>query len=292
MNQHLSHTITAKIESFPTLPTVVSMVMDVTADPDSSTEDLMNVISQDPSLATTILKMANSAFFGMIRKISSLKQAISILGFKSIRNMVLAKSVFESFKMLNSGDEFDIRNFWDHSLLCALAAKVVASKFKGDKSELFVGGLIHDIGKLVIYMALPMQFRDAVELSRSSSLESFKAEQKVLGIAHDEVGMALLNRWLFPESLVYAVGYHHRPHLVEKPSSLCLAIHVADLLANAHGLKKKNGDGPTELTISPEAMALFDSYEIDWDESDLPDLQQDLAELDEAEGDTFNRLFS
>ena len=151
MNPNVTVLLTEKIDSFPTLPTVVTRVMQVTADPKSSTKDLLAIISPDQSLTMSILKMANSAFFGLPREISSLQQALTILGFKEIQNLVLAKAVFNSFKNIQKNGPFNINKFWEHSFLCGLLSKIIANDIKKDNNEFFVAGLIHDIGKLIIF---------------------------------------------------------------------------------------------------------------------------------------------
>lgn len=284
--------ITARINSFPTLPSVVTRVMEVTADPESSANDLMTIISQDQSLTITILKMANSAFFGMVKKVSSLQHAVSVLGFKAIRNVVLARSVFKSFKDIGSKNQFDIRAFWEHSFLCGLSAKIIAQEFKGDKNDFFVAGLIHDIGKLVIYMALPMKFSEIVNLSGSPRLRTFDAEKEVLGITHDDVGMDLLDKWLFPEELVASVGFHHQPHKANAQSQFALAVYAADLLAH---ISESQDDeeaitGMKDELFSPEIVSLFQSHKIEWNEADLEGFQNELRNIKEEEAGALSIL--
>jgi len=115
MSSHAALTLVARIESMPTLPAVALRVMEVTADPKSSANDLMGIISPDVSLTTKILKIANSPFYGLTRGISSLKHAVTVLGFKEIRNLVISTVAFESFKNLKQNGKFDINKFWRHS---------------------------------------------------------------------------------------------------------------------------------------------------------------------------------
>ncbi len=276
--------ITTRIDSFPTLPAVVTKVMQITADPDSSATDLMKVISLDQSLTTTILKMANSAFFGMSRKVTSLQVAVTVLGFKAIQNVVLARSVFDSFKAIGSEDQFDIRTFWEHSFVCGLSAKVIAAEFKGDKNDFFVAGLIHDIGKLVIYMALPIKFSGIIKMPGPSNLRTFDAEKEVLGITHDEIGMNLLSKWLFPEELIAAVGFHHRPHEADQ-SQLALVVHAADLLSHISDSQddEESFAKLKEELFSPKIIELFQSHKIEWNESYLEKLQNELENIKEEE---------
>jgi len=148
-------TLTSRIHSFPSLPAVVSKVLDVIASESSTMGDLTDVIKLDPPFSTDILRLANSAFFGRLMEVSTLKQAVSVLGFNEIRNLVLSKAVFNNFKNLTKNSQFDIRNFWEHSFLCGLAGKIIAADLHKDPNECFMAGLIHDIGKLIFYLELP-----------------------------------------------------------------------------------------------------------------------------------------
>lgn len=282
--------LTSKIDSFPVLPTVVGRVMEITADPDSTPKDLLNVISPDQSLTTTILKMSNSAYFGLTREVSSLQQALTILGFTEIRNLVLAKAVFNSFKNLKKGSKFDIRKFWEHSFICGIAAKIIATELKRPGNEFFVAGLIHDIGKLVIFMAMPDDFSKIIEASEPLIFNTYKAEKDILGVTHDEIGMALVKKWTFPENLITAVGFHHRPAEAAKQSFFCFVVYVADLLAHLNEFENSEDKEPLlkEKDIYPEIIKLSQSQNIEWNESDLKRFQDELAKKKEEEAGTLS----
>jgi len=296
MNSNAVSILTARIDSFPTLPTVVTQVMEITADPESSAEDLMKVIIPDQSLTATILKIANSAFFGFMRKVSSLQQALMVLGFSEIRNIVLAKTMFNSFKDTKNRSGFNIRKHWEHSFECGLGAKIIAADLKHTGNEFFVAGLIHDIGKLIIYMALPMDFSKIIERTGASGFSTFQAEESVLGTTHEELGMRLLKRWLFPENLITAVGFHHHPHGAgsKELSLFPLAVYVADLLTYMIDLPDE-----MEADLSPEDKSLYSqilsvsrSFGIEWNESDLERLKEDLTEQKEKEAGTLSLFLS
>ncbi len=291
MNTDIIKSLTQRIDSFPTLPAITTQIMSIISDSESSSEDLMKAVTPDQSLTTMILKMANSAFFGMSRKVSSLQNAITILGFRAIRNIVLAKSVFESFRNVGFEKKFDIRTFWEHSFLCALAAKVIAEKLKAEKSDFFVAGLIHDIGKLIIYITFPIKFMEILELAGPIGPNYHKAERKVLGITHDEVAMALLNRWLFPEKLVEAVGFHHRPCLSQESFLFPGTIYAADLLVYGSGVNEQ-GKPLRKEVISSEAFEKLHSLGMKWDETDFDELFQALEGKKEEELETLRIIIS
>ena len=285
----------SKINSIPTLPTVACKVMEITADPNSSANDLTKVILPDISLSTKLLKMANSTFFGATRGVNSLQHAITVLGFKEVRNLVISAVVFESFMKIEKDGNYDIGKFWKHSFVCGLAAKIIATELKKVSNEFFVAGLIHDIGKLVIYITLPNEFLKLVKATRHLKLKfmAFETEKRVIGMTHDEVGMRLLKKWMFPESLLTAIGFHHRLQETEKKSLLPVVVHIADIFAHLYEMQTVvEVDDPLKTeTLFPDIIKLAQSYEIEWDESDLNRLQQSLTESIEKEAVAFSLFF-
>ena len=295
MSSHAASTLIARLKSIPTLPTVALRVMEITANPKSSANDLMGIISPDVSLTTKILKIANSPFYGLTREISSLQHAVTVLGFKEIRNLVISTVAFESFKNLEQNSKFDINKFWRHSFYCALAAKAIAVDLKIESSELFVAGLVHDIGKLAMYITFPSEFMMQAEIMNPLKIKytAFEAEKDVFGMTHDEVGMKLLKKWMFPESLLTAVGYHHRPQEADKKSNFPIIVHVADILTHVYEMQAEAEEGePFEANLFyGDAIKLSKSFGMDWDVSDLSRFQQTLKESIKQEADTINLFF-
>lgn len=285
----------SKINSIPTLPTVACQVIEITADPNSSADDLAKVVTPDISLTTKLLKMANSPFFGAIRRVTSLQHAITVLGFKEVRNLIISAVIFESFMKAEKMGNYDIGKFWKHSFVCGLAAKVIAADLKKASNEFFVAGLIHDIGKLVIYITSPHDFLKLVETAKHLKLKfkAFEAEKGIVGMTHDEVGMRLLKKWLFPESLLAAIGFHHRLQETDKRSLLPVVVHIADIFAHLYEMQTAGGvDDPAMTeTLYPDIIKRAQLYGIVWDESDLNRLQQAFAESIEKEAAAFNLFF-
>lgn len=269
------------IDSFPSLPATVSKVMAVTASPESSAEDLMEAILPDQSMCITLLKIANSAFFGLPRQVSSLEKAVMVLGFAEVRNIVLGKAVFNSFQGFNSSNKEAITLFWKHSFTCGLAAKIIAQKQGLSPSELFVAGLIHDIGKLAMLLTFPREYSDIIELSGPLQFRSYLEEQNKFSISHDDVGMRLLQRWLFPERLTMAIGYHHRPDEAPDHALFPIIIQMADILS----LLLYNPDGvssneiiPVIEDFHPEIIAQWKRYSISWSQADIVTWFEELQE--------------
>ncbi len=294
MGNHAASTLITKINSMPTLPTIALRVIDVTSDPESSASDLMKIISPDISITTKILKIANSPFYGLTREISSLQHALTVLGFTEIRNLVIATVAFESFKNFKRDGKFEINKFWKHSFYCGLASKLIATELNIRSNELFVAGLVHDIGKLAMFLAFPIEFMEQVEILSPLKIKhtAFEAEKGVFGMTHDEVGMKLLERWMFPKSLIIAVGYHHRPQDTDKKSLFPIIIHVADILTHAYEIGDECEDDSfdTELYYD-DVVDLSRLYGINWEMSDLKRLQEALARSIKEESDTMKLFF-
>jgi len=155
MNHRHISSILKQVDSLPPLPATVSRVLAITADPESSADDLVNGILPDQAMCATILKFANSAFFGIPRDVATMSKAVNVLGFNEVHNIVLGKAVFNSFQKIGRENKKSINAFWSHSFSCGLAAKILAKALRYSQSELFIGGLIHDIGKLILLISLP-----------------------------------------------------------------------------------------------------------------------------------------
>jgi HD-like signal output (HDOD) protein len=176
------------IEDLPTLPEVVIEITRLVENPDTTAEDVYKIVSTDIALSATMLKLVNSAFYGMRRSITSLEKAIRILGFTTVRNIALAAFVFDAF--LTGRGQVDYKGFWIHSIGVGTAAGVLAKKKSADDvSEYFVYGLLHDLGVVVYMQYLPVEYAKVKELAaQGTPLE--EAEIQVVGCTHGEIGRA------------------------------------------------------------------------------------------------------
>lgn len=263
-----------QIDSFPALSATVSRVLEITGNPESSAQELMQAILPDQSMCVAILKLANSAFFGRPRKVSSIEEAVVVLGFHEIRNIVLTQAVFHSFQKFRSTNKEDIDALWRHSLTCGLAARIIAdhSGQYVSSSQFFIAGLIHDIGKLAMLMVFPQSYSAVAEIPEHQRLPNFLEEEEKYGISHDRVGLRLLNRWLFPETLCISVGYHHRPAVAPSNGEFSLIVSMADILSHIEQSQKEcTGWEVLELmkARSPEDELLWKRYDFDWQEDDV-----------------------
>jgi putative nucleotidyltransferase with HDIG domain len=223
-----------KIDDLPTLPRTVLQITGLVNDPKSSAKDLARVITDDQVLTVRLLKLVNSSFYGFPQRISTVTGAIVLLGFDAIRNLLLTTSVFDLFANRNRQIRRDQERFWDHSLGCAVGAKVIGNYLRHDKiEELFVSGLLHDIGKIVEMMFLPDEFSKIVAAVKRENILMTTAENNVLGYNHAEVGKLLAEKWNLPVKLVQVIAHHHHPDNAGSFAVEAAIVHLADIFCRA-----------------------------------------------------------
>lgn len=192
----------------PVLPDVAIDVLRLTSDPGVSIAELSEQIQQDPALTARILKVSNSPFYGLTQNVGTLKLALVILGVREVRNIVLGVSVFDSFS--NSPAEPLTRSLWRHSIeAAALSKKLGATLAPGLQAEDFISGLLHDIGKLVLYLRFGDVYTSLFKQHENGGEALIDAEMKTLGFNHADAAAALAAHWNLPPTLVDALRYHH-----------------------------------------------------------------------------------
>ncbi len=220
-------------EDIPSLPTIFYQVNEAVNDPRSSMRDIAQIISADQSLSARLLRLVNSAFFGFPSKIDTISHAVTIIGTKQLRDLALATNVIQIFKGIPA-ELIEVRPFWEHCIGCGIASRLLASYHKAPNIEqFFVTGLLHDIGRLILYWKNPEQASAALALSAEKGVFLHRAERDVMGYDHADVGGLLLKEWRLPQSLETAVMYHHRPSRSSRFPAEAGITHIADLITNA-----------------------------------------------------------
>ncbi|OGR23033.1 MAG: hypothetical protein A2277_13575 [Desulfobacterales bacterium RIFOXYA12_FULL_46_15] len=284
--------IIRKIKGFPPLPAVAAKLIKLTGDPDSSIEDIAAIISMDPSFAIETLRLANSPIWGRIHGIASIKEALSVLGISAVRDLILSKAVFNSFKHIGKTGKAFTQKFWEHSFLCGLAANMIADDLKANKDSCFIAGLLHDIGKLVVYLALPGEFVRIADQSEANLFGSLKYESKIIGVTHDRVGQLLLEHWLFPQDLIFAVGYHHHPQKTDEISLVPMIVNIGDIISNCVQVQDETqlDENACCAWITKGRTAFFKKHDKDWNSLRLLQYIERLTTLKEENIETM-RLF-
>jgi putative nucleotidyltransferase with HDIG domain len=219
------------IDSLPPLPQTVANVIKVSTNPESSASDLVQAILPDQSMCAAILKIANSVLYGQSKKIGSLQSAIVLLGFKEVQSIVMGKAAISTFRQSFKDYKVEMDRFWEHSFTCGLAAKIIAENLGFAVGEFFIAGLLHDIGKLVLFLALPDLYQPKEWMVLFSSKERLAFEKKKFSVSHDAVGGRLLRKWLFPDNLIVALENHHCPEQAPASAEFPLILQLADLMS-------------------------------------------------------------
>ncbi len=236
-----------QIGSLPTLPSVIVQVNEKVNNPKTSALDLARTILEDQALTARLLRLVNSPFYGFPRRIATVTEAVTILGFHPVRNLLLTASIIDLL-VSEETPEFSPTSLWEHSVGVAVAAGLLARYARHeDREEVFVAGLLHDVGKLVLFHFLTKEFTQVLEVARSEDVSIRSAEQRVLGFTHDQVGRLLAERWKLPVRLSEAVGFHHRPDLAQFGKREAAIVHAADICARALALGSGGDDAVPPL---------------------------------------------
>lgn len=240
--------------SLVSLPTVYLQVKKVIDNPESTMADLSAVISLDAGTTAIVLKLVNSAFYGMPRKVETISRAVGILGMQPLHDLVLAVSVTTTFSGL-SQQVMDMNTYWANSFFSGLAARELARKcFLVDSERMFVEGLLRDIGHLLLYQYLPEQAEEAMQISASTGEPIHTTEQKLLGFDYTQVGKALVDAWQLPINLGEAIRYQHNPGATPDYQFEAALLNMAGALTEV--FQSPNGHENVETLVAPESWGL------------------------------------
>lgn len=215
------------------LPGAYTRLNEAVNDPRTSSRDVANVITEDTALAARILRISNSAFYGFPSKIDTVSRAVTLVGTRQLRDLALATSIIEQFEGL-SESMVTMESFWRHSVACGVAARILAAHRREPNVErFFIAGLMHDIGRLLMFSTIPELAMEALDEAERGRKLLYRTERNLLGFDHADVGGALLRQWKLPVHTVSAVAFHHRPATDSGLHMDTAIVHVADLIANA-----------------------------------------------------------
>jgi HD-like signal output (HDOD) protein len=223
-----------KMEDLPILPNIISKVMKIIDNPYSNADHLTALISMDQSLTVKTLKLANSAYYGFPREIVTVTEAVVVLGFLTVRNLILTSTLYNIFVNENEEREFDRRKFWKHSVATAICARLIVSTTvpgQKEEEEAFTLGILHDVGKVFLDTNYHDQFMKILKENRKNRKEPFyETEKRLNGIEHGEIGAMIVDRWNLPENFIEPIKYHHYPQLAVDKFMTCV-LHVSDIIS-------------------------------------------------------------
>ena len=248
--------IVADIQQLVSLPDVCFRINELVEDPFVSVAEISELISQDPGLSAQLLKIANSPYYGFPSRIETVSRALMVVGTKEVRDMVLATTIVNSFASYQSS-AFDMEQFWHHSFMTGLAARHLSAHAKTPilhRDRLFIGGLLHNIGQLVMAMRIEEMVRNVPAKVANGSDEILDVEKLVVDVDHAEVGAELMRGWSLPDSLAEIAQFHHHPTQSENNKLDVAIVHIAASAVS----REIAEDSPyfTQTTIDEEAWDL------------------------------------
>ncbi len=241
----------------PEIPSVVFELNEVIANPMSSADHIAQVVNRSPSLTALLLRIVNSSFYGFPSKIDKVSHAVTLIGTREISGLALGISILSIFKNIPK-EIIDMYSFLKHSLACGILARILAAqKNFGQTEQLFVSGLLHDLGRLILYQYFADESRNILSRSRNSNKLLYEEEEDYLGCDHAQVGKQLMEQWKLPLILENNVLYHHKPSEAQQPIPATI-VHLADIIVNSLGI----GSSGEKFVPPLDAAA--------WENLDLP----------------------
>lgn len=231
------HKIIMSTRDLPAMPQVASKVLELSSDPNTSAAQLQQVISDDQAMTARILKIANSAMYSCSRKIKTLTEAIVMLGFNSIRSLVVTSAARNLYNTRKSRSGLKERLLWEHSIGAGFACRLMAQKHAPALTEeAFLAGLMHDIGKLVLNIRIPENFDEIVQVVYNENRSFHETEQEHFGFTHAEVGALLVNKWKLSPMLEDVIKNHHNPESISPDNPLLLYLDLSNKMCHKMGI--------------------------------------------------------
>lgn len=285
--------IVLAIEQIPTLPIISKQIQDLFSNNDVNIQEVVKIIERDPPLAVKILKIVNSAFYGLLNKVSSLDHALVILGFEEVKNIVLGFSIQNFFSQ--TSNSFDRKSFWKHSIMCSQIAKFLTRHFNIlDDGTLFLSGLIHDIGKLVTDQYLHDEFDSIINYISTNHVTFSEAEKEIIGVTHYQIGAKLLQQWHLPKKVTMQIFYHHAPWHDKNFTTGSIIVYLANMLTKMSGFTCLREEKKVQVSdvISSSVLDFINKNGFEIDKESFEILLQHIHEFIASEKNNVLNIFS
>ncbi len=283
-----------EIEQLPTLPIVSQRIMQVIDDENVTFKEIVDIVEKDQALALKLLKIANSSFYGSLSKVSSLEHAMIKLGTREVKSIVLGFSVQSFFPDTKNG-AFDRKRFWEHAVVVSQVAKLLGTHFRvGNDDSLFLAGLVHDMGKVVLDQYFHEEFLRIIDhVSKNGSTFS-QAEKDVLGTTHYQIAAKILKQWHFPKNVTFQVLYHHAPWHDHPFQANSIIIYLANILSKLAGYSCHPDEKKIDIEqfVQSSEMEFLVKNGFELDEGILRNLITKIQEFIADESENVMRLFS
>ena len=245
------------LKDLPSLPHILVKLMEACHDESGSIGDIADILTNDPSLCTKVLRLVNSAYYGLGSRVESIDQAVAFLGTNAVKNIAICSSVYQAFSSRKGSNAFNLKIFWWHSLKCALLARIFAKEISfGSPDEAFVAGLLHDIGKLVLWVNFSDKYTELIKKYENLP-EMLAAGERQLGATHSQIGAWLMDRWKFPSFVADSALYHHEPL-----EGIEHALPLVQIVFTANKLSGQTVDGRGDGIKAAEALYGFSQEQV------------------------------
>lgn len=270
-----------QLKDLPPMPQIIFKARRLLADPDAEIRDLSTLLESDQAIATKVLKLANSAYYGLSGKVSSIRHASSMLGFNALGQLVSMVGTAAVLGKTLSGYDLDSAGAWRHSLMAASASRILSMRHNPDlENDAFAAGLIHDVGKLVLDRHVARRKDEFERLTEGGRNSMLAAEQHILGMDHAEIGFEVCKHWNIPESIGNAIKFHHQPSRSED-DELAYIIFMANSIANLAGALEDTESMMARMDGIAAHMYLIDDEALEFlglTEEDVPTILNEVCE--------------
>ena len=243
------------IEDLPPLPDIVVKLLHASRDPNVSMREMVELIKYDPALTIKVLRLCNSSYYGLPRKINSIQEALVYIGTDTLVNFVLAGCLSSFYQQAQTGYGMEKGELWRHSVACAIAAQRIGTRQGEDVSaQSFTAGLIHDVGKIVLNAYVGKEIEKIMELVHGEKIPFGEAEKRVLGFSQTDAGARLARHWNLPDSLIEAIEFHQSPEKAKSAPQLVAQVHLGNILCISFGIGV--GTDGLAYTFHPKALEM------------------------------------